>query len=1226
MKNLCVIILFLFVFHASGQNPSIVVIGPEADFKLLDQSIANIGSNYYPSSSLIDIDGNGLLDLIIGASNGKLYRYEQGEADSGSFLLISSNFSSIDVGTDAKPCFTDIDGDGLLDLIIGETYGGLFHYEQNSVNSILFSLRTTSISNINVGYGSNPEFTDIDGDGLLDLIVGEQEGNLNHYEQNSANSTNFTLATENFNSINVGSYASPSFTDFENDGLIDLVIGEYSGNFNHYRQDSINSTQFTLVTESFSGLDLGNNFVNAAFCDIDNDGLLEMIASGYYISLYEQTEIDSIDFGIVTTSISDTQSYIIKSENLTGDLIVKNDNPFFKISLSESSGFQDSLVFSPVGGIVQDTVYLRFEPAVNREYSGSISHVSQDMDTKTVYLTGTGNIPGISMISLPVTTANITSDFNSIDMYLYSAPAFTDIDGDGLVDLLVGDYYGNLFHYEQDELYSESFSLITETFNSIDVGDYAAPVFTDLDGDSLLDLLIGEKDGNINHYEQDAVNSDSFTLVTENFNSISVGTRSKPCITDIDGDGLLDLLIGEFSGNINRYEQYASDSDTFTLSDENFNDIDIGTHSAPAVYDIDSDGLLDLLVGRYDGVIDHYEQTGINSETFSLITEDFDSINAGIHSHPVFADIDNDGLFDLFIGNYSGTVIYREQKECTEIEFGKVLVRNSAEDMYLVKASRLQSDISIDCPEGITVSLDGSGPFQSSLSLTPSGGSFIDTVFVSFDPSEAKDYSGDIIHSSTNMGAVNLPVTAIGINQPITAAVRLPLDLYQLSTAFDAINVTSNSAPAAVDIDRDGLLDLVIGNADGYLQHWEQDSEGSDTFSRNYSSLDSTFVNTYATPCFTDIDGDGLYDLMVGKSGGWIARYEQVSENTDEFNEIDPSFSGIDIGNYSAPVFADLDGDGLLDMLSGKGNGNIHYYEQDAVNSTSFTEVTSSFNSIDIGDNSIPTLTDLDGDGLFDLVIGKVGGYMAHYEQHEINSLVFDNIADRIVPDDLGGYATPIFCDLDKDGLLDMLAGHAGGNIYRYEMTGENGLDFGSTGVGSTTGPQKYLVSHYDLNSDLTITAPDGFTISDSENGTYGNELTVSYDLTEGDTVFVKFSPAGGSLYSDNITHSSSDLIDVLLPVTGTGILGIPQNISTEISGTDLIVSWDAVTGAAGYNVYSSDDPYGTFVEDTGGVFSGETWTIPYTDSKKFYYVVALDGKKTVINKKLIKRKPSSLR
>ena len=68
-----------------------------------------------------------------------------------------------------------------------------------------------------------------------------------------------------------------------------------------------------------------------------------------------------------------------------------------------------------------------------------------------------------------------------------------------------------------------------------------------------------------------------------------------------------------------------------------------------------------------------------------------------------------------------------------------------------------------------------------------------------------------------------------------------------------------------------------------------------------------------------------------------------------------------------------------------------------------------------------------------------------------------------------------------------------------------------------------------------------------------------------------------------------------------------PQNVTIEFIGLDVHLSWDAVTGAISYKVFSSDDPYTGFVEDTSGIFAGTSWDTSLIDEKKFYRIVASD-------------------
>ena len=250
-----------------------------------------------------------------------------------------------------------------------------------------------------------------------------------------------------------------------------------------------------------------------------------------------------------------------------------------------------------------------------------------------------------------------------------SKPTFIDIDNDGLLDLIVGEQEGNLNHYEQSAVGSTEFELITTTFNDINVGEYASPTFTDIDNDGLLDLIIGERTGNLNRYEQQSSGSYDFVLIATNFNSIDVGSESTPTFVDIDNDGLLDLFIGEFTGNLNHYEQFSSGSDIFSLVTASFNGIDVGFRSTPSFTDFNEDGILDMVVGEQEGNLNYYQQSAASPLDFTLITNSFNNIETGFKSSPAFFDINNNGLLDLVVGEQDGNLNYFEQINIHSDEF-----------------------------------------------------------------------------------------------------------------------------------------------------------------------------------------------------------------------------------------------------------------------------------------------------------------------------------------------------------------------------------------------------------------------------------------------------------------------------------------------------------------------------------------------------------------------------
>ncbi len=76
----------------------------------------------------------------------------------------------------------------------------------------------------------------------------------------------------------------------------------------------------------------------------------------------------------------------------------------------------------------------------------------------------------------------------------------------------------------------------------------------------------------------------------------------------------------------------------------------------------------------------------------------------------------------------------------------------------------------------------------------------------------------------------------------------------------------------------------------------------------------------------------------------------------------------------------------------------------------------------------------------------------------------------------------------------------------------------------------------------------------------------------------------------------------------GPVVPGVPSNIVTSVVGTDLVIDWDAAADATSYDVYASDDPYGTFTFVTN--VSTNQYSAPYSEAKKFWYVVSRNATK----------------
>jgi Ca2+-binding RTX toxin-like protein len=290
-----------------------------------------------------------------------------------------------------------------------------------------------------------------------------------------------------------------------------------------------------------------------------------------------------------------------------------------------------------------------------------------------------------------VSKTDTTNPFNGINGGYYSTPTFADIDGDSDLDLVVGASDGTLNYYKNTgsaiaPIYQEQTG--DNPFNGIDVGSYSKPTLADIDGDGDFDLVVGERNGNLNYYKNtgSAIAPIYQEQTGDNpFNSIDVGSYSKPTFADIDGDGDFDLVVGEYDGNLNYYKNTGSAIAPIyqeQTGDNPFNGINVGYYSTPTFADIDGDGDLDLVVGEEDGTLNYYKNTG--SAIAPIYEEQADSNNPfnGIDiegdSAPTFADIDGDGDLDLVVGASDGSLKYYKNEIVNNQAATDITLTNSA--------------------------------------------------------------------------------------------------------------------------------------------------------------------------------------------------------------------------------------------------------------------------------------------------------------------------------------------------------------------------------------------------------------------------------------------------------------------------------------------------------------------------------------------------------------------
>ena len=570
------------------------------------------------------------------------------------------------------------------------------------------------------------------------------------------------------------------------------------------------------------------------------------------------------------------------------------------------------------------------------------------------------------------------------------------------MDAFVGEADGNI-NYLQNIGSSNN-----PAFQSPDIGGCSAPTFADIDSDTDLDAFIGDVYGNISYFKNvGSSNNPVFEKQTGTdnpFDGIDVGTNSAPTFVDTDGDGDLDAFVGESDGNINYFQNIGSSSNPIFVDKSPVN---VNIRSAPTFVDIDGDGDLDAFVGDEIG-INYFQNIGSSiSPNFIKQTgmnDPFDGMNVGFRVKPTFVDIDNDGDFDAFFGEFNGNIFYFQN------------TGNSTSPVF---------DTRITNPFGLT----GVGDLLSAIS-------FVD-IDNDGDLDAFTGENGGNINYFRNTGSDNSPifVEQTGINNP-----------------FDGIDAGTTSVPTFADIDGDGDFDAFIGLfIEGIKYFKNTGSSSSPVFVEQTginNPLDIGYLS-YSTPTFVDIDGDSDLDAFVGEFYGNILYFQNTGNSTSPVlvrqiginNPFGGIVEGIDVGNNSTPNFVDIDGDSDLDAFIGKQDGTINYFQNTGSSSSgNLVEQTGANNplsGIDVGDFSAPILVDIDGDGDLDAFIGKQDGTISYFQNtgSSINGILVeqtgtDNPFNGI---GIGDSSTPTFVDIDGDGDLDAFIGKRDGTISYFQ-------------------------------------------------------------------------------------------------------------------------------------------------------------------------------------------------
>lgn len=628
-------------------------------FQINNRVLANplVGGLTSPQYSEVDLNNDGIQDLYVfdRAGDVSICYINEGTPNQSDYRF-APEYNKQFPHLESWVLLRDFNQDGAMDIFTfsGTPAGVIAYkgkYENNKIafdrinfpniyNILFFQQTSGNETNILINFDDYPSIDDIDGDGDLDIVTFASNGGNVHLYANQSVERGHGL-----------------------DSLLFILEDNCWGKFyeSGFNKKIDLSTNINTCITGFNGPIAQTRHAGSTLLtlDLDNDNDKELILG----------DISFTNLTMLTNGGDNQTAFMVSQDTAFPSYDVPFDLPIFASSFYldvDNDGRKDLLASQNSGGVTGED----YECSWFYKNVGSNEFPDFELQQKDLFVE------------------------DMIDLGTGAYPAFFDYNADGLMDLLVGNLtYYQLFGVKDARLAlfenigtgtNPSYRLVDDNYldaNGIINGiTDLAPCFGDIDSDGDVDLLLGTQTGKMIFYENIAGPNMPvvFAQGIYHWMDIDVGNSTKPQIVDLNRDGKMDLLIGEKNisqrivgndtlvGHLNYIENIGTATSPAFNPEENeapniiaFGGVDTrfdhpqDGYSAPVLLDFEDEFI--LLVGSVEGTIKRYSNIENNlNGRFDLVENNFGNIDDGTRIGFSVADVDNDDVLEMIVGNFRG--------------------------------------------------------------------------------------------------------------------------------------------------------------------------------------------------------------------------------------------------------------------------------------------------------------------------------------------------------------------------------------------------------------------------------------------------------------------------------------------------------------------------------------------------------------------------------------------